>query len=153
MSSKSNDNIEYVYYEEREVVEDEYVYSEEPENDEVEYVLASHSVPKDSKSKENNPSRANKPGHCKTIPNLYDELDYDISPRATSITRIDNIENNRVVRSDSGDEKSRGFTVNFTISKKTLVVSCILILLIIGAVITGVVVSLQGMNFCIIYLK
>lgn len=133
MNSKSNDDIEYVYTEDYQDNEDEYVYSDEPESDDVEYVLANQSVPKDPRTVHNDPSRANKPGHCRTEPNLYDELDYEISPRETSDIRIGGSKISGVVASDS--KKNRRFTVNFSIGKKALVVGCIVLILFLGAVI------------------
>ena len=100
MIPKTSSTGEYVYYEYPEYTnESEYVYDEEPEtpqsrnatNIDCEYVYdddedGEYVLEKISRTKDSYPTQASnpenkKPGHQRAEPDLYDELDYELSPR------------------------------------------------------------------------
>ena len=85
MTSKTNNNTYYnvhnIYYNDPSFKGEpgvnrsisKFVYYNDP-SDNIEYVVPNPAISKDTK----------RPVHIKTIPGLYDELDYELSPRAAS---------------------------------------------------------------------
>ena len=85
MDSKTNNNTYYnvhnIYYNDPSFKGEpgvnrsisKFVYFNDP-SDNIEYVVPNPAISKDTK----------RPVHIKTIPGLYDELDYELSPRAPS---------------------------------------------------------------------
>ena len=134
---------EYVDYDDPEYTCDfEYVYDVEPKSsysrnetktsndgeyvydcDAGEYVLEKTRKTSNSNPKSTVAPRNNKPGHKKTVPDLYDELDYELSPRIE-------------VGKKEGISKQ----------KKIIFVSVLGVCLV-GAVVTGVVFVNQGRYF------
>ena len=150
MNRESSNDLGFVYSdEEPAVIEDgyydEYVYQEEPE-DEVTYVLPSQRVSEDSRTEEVSVSVPQRPGHARTIPDVYDELDYTISPRVTpeSIHQFH-------IGNEETQEKSNMKCLIF--NKKIIIIASILLACVIGGVIVGVVFFLQGTISLILFAK
>ena len=141
MNRESSNDLGFVYnYEEPAIIEDEYydeyIYQEEPE-DQVTYVLPSQRFSEDSGTEEVSASVPQRPGHARTIPGIYDELDYTISPRVTPESTHQHHRGN-----EGTQEKSNKEFLIF--NKKVFIIASILLTCVIGGVIVGVIFFLQG---------
>ena len=140
----SNDYAEYVYYEESEIVyENEYV-SNRDSTDEIEYVLPSQIEPKEDKIFQNKDAASKRPGHCKTAENVYDELDYELSPRVGFESKPNKSNDNNAMKKESGTPLEFQLKLTFHLSKKSIIIMSIFSICLLGAIIVGIIVSLQG---------
>ena len=144
MNTMSNNYAEYVYYEESEIVyDDEYVNNRDPA-DEVENVLPSQTIPKQEKIFHSKDSASKRPGHCKTVENVYDELDYELSPRVGFESKLNRSNDNEAIKKESGTPLEFQLKLNFHLSKRSIIIMSIFSICLFGAIIVGVVVFLQG---------
>ena len=104
----------------------EYIYDEDEE-----YVLERNDKTKVSDSKVRSISENKKPTHKETVPGIYNELDYNLSPRAQ--------ENSGNTLGVQSQEKKWGLTK----CKKIVIVSVIGFLLA-GGVVIAMVIGIQG---------
>ena len=140
----SNDYAEYVYYEESEIVcENEYV-SNRDSTDEIEYVLPSQIEPKEDKIFQNKDAASKRPGHCKTVENVYDELDYELSPRVGFESKANKSNDSKAIKLESGTPLEFQLKLTFHLSKKSIIIMSILSICLLGAIIVGIIVYLKG---------
>ena len=148
MNLNTEKEIEWSYYEESDITnESEYLYEEDyntqrtrnainpgeyvHDDDNGEYVLEKKNVKKNSNpTKDATPGYA-KPGHKKTDPNVYDELDYDLSPR---------------IEMDTGVSKASHGQINSKkdSNKRKILIASVAGICILAAVVTGIGFGLQG---------
>ena len=140
----SKNYAEYVYYEESEIVyDDEYVNNRDPA-DEVEYVLPIQTIPKQEKIFNSKDPASKRPGHCKTVENVYDELDYELSPRVGFQSNSDKCNDSKTMKKESGTPLELQLKLTLHLSKRSIIIMSIFSICLLGAIIIGVVISLQG---------
>ena len=144
MIPKTSSTGEYVYYEYPEYInESEYVYDEEPEtpnsrnatNIDCEYVYdddedGEYVLEKKSRTKDSNPTQASnpenkKPGHQRAEPDLYDELDYELSPRVEVDIGRKEANHDKTILNDSS--KKEGLS-----KKKKIIIVSVLAVCVVG---------------------
>ena len=112
--------------------ESEYVY-----DDDGEYVLHYPDMRNHSKELESNGLEYKRPGHKKSEDNVYDELDYDISPRVTKSGELKDAQNNQKVEKDA---LKRGLSLRM----KTIIILSFVGVSVIVAIIAAVLFSHPG---------
>ena len=158
MTSKQGESIELHNYENSEITdESEYVYDEGPDStnsknsirrsydaeyvydeDDGEYVLERDDRPSVSNATKKSSQETKKPGHKTTEDGLYNELDYDLSPRNEKVS--ENIE----VHSDKVASLESKKKCQITKKKKTIIVAILGI---------GFIDTIIGVSYCWIGVK
>ena len=163
MSLTKENSIEYVYNEDEDIgIENEYVYDElssakstkEDIGIESEYVYDEESSAKSTKDSIKDIFPDNKkPTHKTSEFNVYDELDYNLSPNVENHNETKKVNYDQTVSKESKEKESHfticGYEVN--LKKKTIIIGalCVCVILII---IVGAAVGQKGKNIAVTFI-
>ena len=154
MTSKWSKSGDYVYYEESDVPnESNYKYKQDPtiqrtshpnqdgnyinDYDDGEYVLDHKDLRKSPKVLKQSAPEIKKPGHKGSVLDVYDELDYELSPR---------IQDRSIKNENKGDKTMLMEPENEggSSKKKIICFASVLLICLIGAIVVGIVFAIQG---------
>ena len=154
MTSKWSKSGDYVYYEESDVPnESNYKYKQDPtiqrtshpnhdgnyinDYDDGEYVLDKKDLRKTSKVLKQSAPEIKKPSHKISVSDVYDELDYELSPRVQDSCKKNENQGDKTILMESEYEGGSS-------KKKKICFASVLGICLIGAFVVGIVFAIQG---------
>ena len=154
MTSKWSKSGDYVYYEESDVTnESNHNYENDPtkqrtshpyhdgkyinDSDDGEYVLDKKDLRKTSKVLKQLAPEIKKPSHKISVSDVYDELDYELSPRIKGSSKKNENQADKTILIESANEAGSS-------KKKKICFASVLGICLLGAFVVGIVFAIQG---------